>query len=425
MKEIKLFLSQPRNTRILLLTSLLYALVLPVVDIFVAAYIMRNSADVARVVIYQLTVYTGIPLTFLFNGYLLNKIKPGVLYAAGMLLSGVSMLVMTSLPELSYTGIGVAGLIMGMSFGLFWSNRDYLVLVSTTDDNRNYYYGLETFFNTITFVVIPVSVGWFIQYADKISWLDSKNEAYRIIIYAVILITICSSLLILKGKYKKPEHRKFLYFKFHPLWNKMILMAVCKGLVQGFIVTAPAMLIMKLVGEEGALGTIQSISSLVTAFIMYLIGRMAKPKDRLKVYALAVLLFVVGALINSVWFNASSVLVFLLCMIIARPLFDLAYFPIQMRVIDFLSPIEQRNEYAYILNHEWGLYIGRFIGCGTFIALAYLVSDTAALVITLPVVTILQALSWFVAKAILKQIGRLEPAEKTIHGEVLLKPVNG
>ncbi len=41
MNEIRLFLSQPRNTKILLLTSLLYALVLPVVDIFVAAYIMN------------------------------------------------------------------------------------------------------------------------------------------------------------------------------------------------------------------------------------------------------------------------------------------------------------------------------------------------------------------------------------------------
>ena len=101
MNEIKLFFSQPKNTRFLLLTSLLYAFVLPVVDIFVAAYIMRNSSDVGRVMTYQLTVYSGIPVTFLINGYLLNKINPGKLYAFGMLLSGVSMLIMTSLPELN------------------------------------------------------------------------------------------------------------------------------------------------------------------------------------------------------------------------------------------------------------------------------------------------------------------------------------
>lgn len=62
-----------------------------------------------------------------------------------MLLSGFSMLIMISLPELHIQGIAVAGLVMGMSSGFFWSNRDYLVIVSTTDENRNYYYGVETF----------------------------------------------------------------------------------------------------------------------------------------------------------------------------------------------------------------------------------------------------------------------------------------
>ncbi|MDL2256059.1 MFS transporter [Parabacteroides sp. OttesenSCG-928-G06] len=404
MNEIKLFLSQPKNTRILLLTSFLYAFVLPVVDIFVAAYIMRNSADVSRVVLYQLTVYTGIPITFLINGYLLNNIKPNYLYAFGMILSGVSMLIMTSLPELNYAGIGIAGMIMGMSFGFFWSNRDYLVLVSTNDNNRNYYYGIETFFNTVTFVVVPVTVGWFIERAAAMYWVDSINGAYRLIIYAVILLTVCSSLLISTGKYKKPNQPRFIYFKFHTIWKKMIQMAVAKGLVQGFIVTAPAMLIMKLVGEEGTLGAAQSVGSLITAFMMYIIGRNTRPAHRLKILAISLLLFMIGSLINSIFFNAASVLFFLLCMIVARPMLDLAYFPIQMKIIDYVSAIEKRNEYAYIFNHEVGLYIGRFIGCTTFILIAIYVSDIAALKITLPLVTILQGACYFIAVKVLKEI---------------------
>ena len=62
--EIDYFKSQPHNFQILVITNLVYALVLPVIDIFVAAYVMRNSNDPVKVVIYQLTIYTGIPLTF-------------------------------------------------------------------------------------------------------------------------------------------------------------------------------------------------------------------------------------------------------------------------------------------------------------------------------------------------------------------------
>lgn len=410
MNEIRLFFSQPKNTKILLLTSFLYAFVLPVIDIFVAAYIMRNSSDVGRVMTYQLTVYSGIPVTFLINGYLLNKIDPGKLYAFGMLLSGVSMLIMTSLPELNFSGIAIAGLVMGMSFGFFWANRDYLVLICTTDSNRNYYYGLETFFNTLTFVVVPVSVGWFIQSAQGLLWLKSINSAYQVVIYIVIGITVLASFLVVRGSYRKPEKAQFVFFRYNILWYKMLLVAASKGLVQGFIVTAPAMLIMKIVGDEGTLGIVQSASSLLTALLMYLIGRFSKPEHRLRIYAVAVLLFVIGTLINSIYFNVASVFIFLLLMIVARPMFDLAYFPLQMRVIDYLKHIENRNEYSYIFSHECGLYIGRLLGCGTFIFITYTISEDAALIFTLPLVTILQALFYFVVRNISHKIDKAENA---------------
>src|SRR5450759_4660915 len=129
--EIYHFKSQPHNFRILIMTNLVYALVLPVIDIFVAAYIMRNSNDPVKVVIYQLTIYTGIPLTFLLNGFLLRHFKVKHLYSIGMLLSGASMAIMMSLKTLDLVGIGVAGLTMGLSFGFYWANRDFLSLSNT------------------------------------------------------------------------------------------------------------------------------------------------------------------------------------------------------------------------------------------------------------------------------------------------------
>jgi len=66
-REYDFFLSMPRDMRTLLITNIIYALVLPVIDLFVGAYIMRSSNEPRLVAIYQLTVYTGIPITFLIN----------------------------------------------------------------------------------------------------------------------------------------------------------------------------------------------------------------------------------------------------------------------------------------------------------------------------------------------------------------------
>ncbi len=408
MKEVQHFKQQPHNFKILVITNLVYAFVLPVIDIFVAAYIMRSSNDPNKVVIYQLTIYTGIPLTFLLNGVLLRHFNVRKLYSAGMMLSGVSMIIMMSLKSIDLVGIAIAGLTMGLSFGFYWANRDYLALSITNDKNRNYYYGLETFFYTIIAVVIPVAIGWFIESGGSNARI--KN-AYLIITGIVFVITIVASVICFRGNFQNPIEKKYIYFKFHPLWYKLLALASLKGLAQGFLVTAPAMLIMLLLGKEGALGTAQSIGAVLAAFIMYIVGRLSKPSDRIKIFAAGLSLFALGAIFNGVLFNQTGVVIFILLLLIAKPLMDLAYFPIQFRVIDIVSKIEGRSEFSYILNHEAGLYVGRFVGAGTFLLIAYLVSNEAALRYAIIIIALLQLSSIFVARVIVADGKRLSGEE--------------
>lgn len=417
--EIVHFKSQTHNFQILVLTNLVYAIVLPVIDIFVAAYVMRSSNDPVKVVIYQLTIYTGIPLTFLLNGYLLKHFNIRKLYSAGMMLSGVSMMIMMSLKTLDLVGIGFAGITMGLSFGFYWSNRDYLALAITNDTNRNYYYGLETFFYTIIAVVIPITIGWFIESSGDTAQIHS---AYLVITAAVFLVTIVASIVCFRGTFANPVQKKYVFFKFHALWYKLLSLSMLKGLVQGFLVTAPAMLIMLLIGKEGALGTAQSIGAVIAAVIMYVLGRVSKPSDRIKIFTAGLTLFALGAIVNGLLFNQIGVIFFILLLLIAKPLMDLAYFPIQFKVIDIVSKIEKRGEFAYILNHEAGLYAGRLLGAGTFLILAYSISTEIALRYAIVIVAILQLYSIFLAKKIIAQgnLLSLEESENNVKivGEV-------
>lgn len=414
--EINHFKSQPHNFRILVLTNMVYAFVLPVIDIFVAAYVMRNSNDPVKVVIYQLTIYTGIPLTFLLNGYLLKHFNIKRLYSAGMMLSGISMMIMMSLKTLDLTGVGFAGITMGLSFGFYWANRDYLALAITNDDNRNYYYGLETFFYTIIAVVIPVAIGWFIE--SKGSDVQI-HTAYMALTGAVLVVTILASVVCFRGTFKNPEQKKYVFFKFNPLWYKLLYLALLKGLAQGFLVTAPAMLIMLLLGKEGALGTAQSIGAVIAAAIMYILGRLSKPSDRIKIFASGLILFAVGATLNGILFDQVGVVLFILLLLIAKPMLDLAYFPIEFKVIEIVSKIENRGEFAYILNHEAGLYVGRFLGAGTFLVLAYAISTEIALRYAIIIIALLQLYSIVVAKKIIARGEIMAPELTTVDLKVV------
>jgi MFS transporter, YQGE family, putative transporter len=411
--EYRFFLSMPGNMRILLMTNMVYAFVLPILEIFVGAYIMRSSNSPMTVVIYQLTVYTGIPVTFLINGFLFRKIKIARLYSIGMLLSGFSVFVMMTLDHISLAMVGIAGIIMGISYGFFWSNRDFLAINTTLDSNRNYYYGLETFFYTLTAIIVPFAVGLFLSHSDTL-FAGKIKTGYRITAMVVFLLTLLSSLMIHKGSFSNPKLRRFIFFRYDKLWYKMLVLAGLKGLVQGYLVTAPAILVMRLVGDEHSLGIIQSISGIITALLLYILGRITKPSHRIYIFSAGYIIFFIGTLFNGLLFSSLGVMVFILCKVLFQPLHDIAYFPIQMKVINVLSGMEKRSEFAYIFNHEFGLYIGRFAGLGLFISLSLYVSETFALQYSLLIIAVIQILSIPLARHIIKK-SKSEPGEKVIY----------
>ena len=410
-KEYLFFKQQEPNMRTLLVTNMLYALVLPVVEIFVGAYIMRNTSDPVMVAFYQLAMYTGIVTTSLVNGFLLKKYSVKGLYSVGIFVSGISMFGMMALKTLGFAELGLAGFLMGAASGFFWTNRYLLALYNTNDNNRNYFFGLESFFFSIASIGIPLIIGAFISQIDgKEVWgmLIDINTSYRIVTMVMIGITIIACMILWKGKFANPKETSFIYFRFNILWKKMLLLASLKGMVQGFLVTAPAILVLKLVGDEGALGLIQGTSGALTAILVYILGRIARPQDRLKIFVGGLVIFFVGTLFNGLLFSAMGVILFVLCKVIFQPLFDLAYFPIMMRTIDAVAKIENRNEYAYILSHEFGLFLGRAFGLLLFIFLAYCISQDFALKYALIIVAGLQLLAYPLAKNITNKTNTIE-----------------
>ncbi len=405
--ELTFFKSQPLNIRTLLVTNMLYALILPIIEIFVGAYIMRNTGSPSYVVIYQLCMYIGVVSTSVLNGALLKVFKVNLLYMFGIILSAVSLMVMMFVESIGIVELGIAGFILGASTGFFWTNRYLLTLNSTNDGNRNYFFGVESFFFSLWSIVVPLIVGVFLSTIDGKVILGHTldvNAGYQFITVVVFVIAVLASVVLSRGKFTNPAQKKFIYFKFHSLWQKLLTLAGLKGMVQGFLVTAPAILVMKLVGDEGSLGLIQGIGGGLTAILVYVLGRISKPQHRMYIFGFGLFVFFIGTVVNGLMFSAFGVIVFVLCKVLFQPLHDLAYFPTMMKTIDAVSAIEKRNEYAYIMSHEVGLFVGRALGMLLFILLAYLISEEFALKYALIIVGALQLISLPLAQHIIKEI---------------------
>ena len=411
--EINHFKSFPRNMRYLLFAGLLYAFVLPVIELFVGAYIVsppdpttamtaiEKHEKINLYLYYQFALYTGIPVCFIINGYLLRKIKVTYLYSLGLLLSGVSMTFMMSLKHLDNAGVIGAGLIMGASYGFFWANRDFMSLGVTDDETRNYYFSIDTIFYTLTWIIVPAAVGYFITFGTD-SHLYTQKGAYIGVTIAVFIITTLAAIIINKEKFNNPKSEQLLFFKFDKLWNKMILFSITKGVMQGAIMIFPILLILSIIGGVNMLGIIVSGGQILSAIMLYLIGRYTKPKHRMIVYVVAIAFFVTAIAIHGALYSAMGVIIYNILQFIAKPLHDVSYFPTEFRVIDIVSKKERRNEFAYIVNHEFTLFLGRISAILIVLFLAYKINADFALRFGLFFIAGIMLLSIWLGKNIVK-----------------------
>jgi YQGE family putative transporter len=396
----------PRNARVLLGTSSIFAFAMPVINIFVSAFIMRNSQDVVKVMVFQLASYTGVPITFYVNGLLLRRFNASTLYGAGMALSGCVLFVLTSLSALELSGILVTGLTMGVAIGFHWANRNLLALSNTRDIFRNYYFAIEGFFFCVSGVVVPAAVGAFISWSGTGVGPDAgANLAYRTVAGGAMLLALAATWMVSRGDFPRVPAPVAIALRFDRIWCGLLALSVFKGVVHVFQSVLPVMLVMQLLGDrEHVLGAIQSVGALIAAGLVYVVGRNTRPCHRLGVFGVALGIYALGAGRNACWFAPWSVLFFVVCFLVSQPLSELAYSPIQLLVMDRAVRRDASCGYAYLCGYEMGLYAGRLFGGSVFIAVALFFSGELALRYVLIALALLQLVSIPVARAVVSAL---------------------
>ncbi len=158
------------------------------------------------------------------------------------------------------------------------------------------FFGLESFFFFVVEHNCSVNCGRFPgigRWVCIFGRVLDVNNGYQFITLFSLLIAIAAGLVLSKGHFDNPVQKRFIYTRFHLLWQKLLTLAGLKGMVQGFLVTAPAILVMRLVGNEGGSlgGLIQGVGGLLTAILIYILGRIAKPKHRMAIFGLGLFVF--------------------------------------------------------------------------------------------------------------------------------------
>lgn len=388
----------------LLVSNIFYNLGIPVVATFTNAFILKATHDFNAVALFMLGSYITLVLGFYLNGWLLRFFSIRKIFTAGLFLNGIFTLPIFFVQTITLPFVFGIGLLLGFPIAFYWANRNFISLAATSDANRNYYSATESLINTIIGVIAPPLIGMIIV-ASYSSFFLSTVETYRVLTLVATIVMTIGGLVLRNRRIANPIIKKHFIEKISPSWKSIRSIQIIRGFQDGVSLFLPSMLIIFLVGNEATLGTLQSFTAVVTALIVYYLGKRTLPKDRLPQITGGILFTVLVATIFSVFYNQWSVVLYVLGLSIGGSFTFNALNPAILKVLDDQENGDSTNNYAYVVDEELFLNIGRTLGILLFSFTIISFSQEISLRVTPILIGIAQlAIVFFV-----KKMGALQP----------------
>lgn len=303
---------------------------------------------------------TGVSVGFVVNGYLLRRVKLSWLYATGLVIQSASCLLLFKVESLQLLEVVALGLIAGLSAGIYWANRNLLSLQMSQGLQRDYFCGLESAQGTLLAVVSPLLFGWFLELGIG---QDGKGiiDRYQFLAMLIIAIQIVGAWYIIRTRFEDYEPGSIFVSRPSSLWTKARLFTSIKGIAEGSAVFIPTLIVLRLVGQEQAVGVTQSVAMVLTSVALYFIAGRMGVKNRRRVLQIGVYSMLLGAISLSCMFSQVGALVYLFLQTLAVQLLWVAANPI---ILDAINADQDNTtkHYSYIVDRELCLNVGRVLG---------------------------------------------------------------
>ena len=363
----------------LLYSYALYLISYPIMGIFINTYFWRQTNDVSLIAAYNLGFFVALPLGFYLNGLLLRRFHILKLYWAGNVLQGVAAFLAIFIPSLSFCQVLVYGLVYGIGGGLYWGNKNYITLKITKGKNRLYYNNLESSLDLVISIIMPILIGWALVFGEQIA-LYTVESAYKILmLISIILLWVSGYMLRSANIYSEPISHLTLR-KPSKYWNLNRLVHVLYWTLSGVNYFVPTILVLVFVGTEAALGTIESITALLVAVLLYIIGRKSSAKHLMTTIIATGIVFLAGALMFNFTYGFVGAIIYSVAYSLTGAVAWNSIYSNSMEVIDRESEYgSNHNQYALVLDNEIFFNLGRIIGMALFFGLVALTNQEISL----------------------------------------------
>ncbi len=365
------------DQRRLLFATVLYGFGAPIISTFLNTYLWRQSADPVVLIAFNIASHIGLAMGFFLNGFALRHVRATRLFFLGCLLQGLGPVLLVLSGGVIAPLVLPVGFLLGSASGIYWGNRNLFTLNLTTGPKRFKYLSVESSFALTASILSPVIIGWFLVAGERMGWY-SIQSAYGITAVFGLGLLLFAGIAARKITHIPPAVTHIFITHPTPAWKRIRGLEFLSGLVNGFELILPIMMLLLFLNGEQSIGLVQSIATILSVVGMYSIGRYVRLKDHVKILGVWTLLSFLGKTFFAFWFSAIGALLFHAINGLTASFRWTSLAAILYETIDEEKEAGASKRYAYLTDRECFLDLGRVVGLVIFLGL-YLADSYSAL----------------------------------------------
>jgi YQGE family putative transporter len=336
---------------------------------FLSIFLWRATHDLTQIALFSGMTALLIPVVFLANGVLWPRLDAGASIQLGLLGNGLVYLVVLQLGGDSASWIFPLGILRGIGEGFYWSGYHLVSYDTTSDGDRDRYFGAMAAGNWILTAGLPPVAGAII--AMGTNW-GNAYRGYQAVFGLASILLIGG--MVLAGRLRCGHRQTFSVTDLarlqrrNPDWQWVTRARLADGLtgsLSGLVLTVLMFLVLT---DEQAVGNFNGLVGLLGVGISLALAVFMRPRYRMTCALIGAALLVLSTLVLPLYLTAWALIAFGLLRALGGPLHGNALAPVALYVID-RDPEARQMRYEYIVHQEICLGIGRVLSIGCFLLL--------------------------------------------------------
>lgn len=269
------------NKGLLLLLTIggLYSLGIALSNTFVNVYLWKQSGKFIDLAIYNLSVVTMQPFTFLLAGRLAKKIDRVFILRFGVIFLAAFYLSVLLAGQNAASRLVLIGAVLGVGYGFYWLAFNVLTFEITEPETRDFFNGFLGILSSSAGMIGPIVAGYVISRLEN-------NTGYTVIFslsLGLFALAVVMSFFLKRRESKGRFMLKKVFDERHTNlnWRRITNAHFFQGLREGIFVFLISVFVFIATNSELALGTFGLVNSAVS-FSPIILHQGSSKKERVK-----------------------------------------------------------------------------------------------------------------------------------------------